>query len=163
MTISKDDYSSNYSEFDSQRVDEGKTLEVTESYKIPLLSEKLTINRRKYKVGEVIVRKQVETKMVQVPMRRERLIVERIGKHPEQLAEVVINQEKVNGFEFDQLENDTSLHITRSNFLSVETAKELLEAIAHLSASGNAKVCLEFVTSSGEEQVNYQNICEQYH
>lgn len=69
-----------------------------ESYQISLLEEKLQVAHRKQKVGEVVIRKQVETRMINIPIRREKLIVERIGENPEQLTEVVVAEETVNGF-----------------------------------------------------------------
>lgn len=133
-----------------------------ETYQIPLLEEKLQISRRKKKVGEVVVRKQVETRMVQVPIRREKLIVERIGNNPEQLTEVVIGEEKVNGFKYEEFNNTDSLHITKSHYLDVQTAQQLLEAIANLSSANKAKVRLEIVTNCSEHQIKHQNICDRF-
>ncbi len=106
---------------------------------ITLLEEKLQVARRKRKVGEVVVRKQVETRVVTVPVRREKLIVERIGKNPERLTEVVITEEKVNGFKYEELNDTDSLHITKSGFLDLNTAQELLQAVAQLSSADKAK------------------------
>ena len=134
----------------------------SEVYQIPLLEEKLQVARRKVKVGEVIVRKQVETRMVKIPLRREKLIVERIGKNPELLTEVVIGEEKVNGFTYEDLGDTESLNITKSSFLGLPTAHELLEAIAQLSSIGNTRVRLEIVTNCAEQQTKYQNICDRF-
>ena len=126
---------------------------------IPLLEEKLQVTRQKQKVGEVIVRKQVETKIVEVPLRREKLIVERIGKNPEQLTEVVIGSGKVNGFQYNELNDHDRLHLTNSHFLDLPTAHKLLEALTQVSATANTKIRLEIVTDSSEHQLEYQNIC----
>ncbi len=136
--------------------------EPQEVHNISLLEEKLKINRRKRKVGEVIVYKQVETKMVQIPIRREKLIVKRIGKQPEKLVEVTIDNEEVNGFNLAELADKDTLHITKSNFISVQTAQELLEAVAHLSSGTNAKVRLEIVTNCSEDRIEHQDICDRY-
>ncbi|MGF1539147.1 MAG: DUF2382 domain-containing protein [Pleurocapsa sp.] len=134
----------------------------TDDYHISLLEEKLQVNRRKQKVGEVVIRKQVETRMVKVPIRREKLIVERIGKNPERLTEVVVTQDKINGFKYEELQDTESLHITKSHFLDVQTAQELLDALAHLSSTNNAKVRLEVVSNCSEHQIEYQGICDRY-
>ncbi len=134
----------------------------SEIYQIPLLEEKLQVSRSKRKIGEVIIRKQVETRMIKVPIRREKLIVERIGKNPERLTEVVITEEKVNGFKYQELKDNDSLHITKSSFLAPQTAQKLLEAIAHLSSTANTKVRLEIVTNCSEHQIEHQDICERY-
>lgn len=164
MTLSKDSNLSQASGLNSnsQPNNNQKSLETRESYKIPLLEEKVKINRRKRKTGEVVVRKEIETKIVQVPISREKLIVERIGKQPEQLAEVILGEDKVNGFEFTQLDTNEHLHITKSHFLTVTTAQQLLEAIAHLSTSNNARIRLEIVTNCSKEQIKHQSICERY-
>ena len=130
--------------------------------RISLLEEKLLVARRREKVGEVIVRKQVETRMVKVPIRREKLIVERIGKNPEQLTEVVISEDKVNGFKYQELNDSECLHISQSNYLNLQTARELLEAVAHLSSAANAKIRLEIVTDCFEHQTEHQNLCDRF-
>lgn len=135
---------------------------VKESLHISLLEEKLKVNRYKRKVGEVVVRKKIETYTVQVPVRREKLIVERVGQNPEQIAEVVIGESKINGFESVELVENDSLHITRSHFLTVETAQQLLQALTGLSSAKDAKIRLEIVSTSNQEQVEYQNICDRY-
>lgn len=135
---------------------------VKESLQITLLEEKLKVNRRKRKVGEVVVRKKIETRTIQIPVRQEKLIVERVGENPEQIAEVVIGESKFNGLDpVELLENDT-LHITRSDFLTIETAQQLLQALAGLSSANNAKIRLEIVSTSEGEQIEYQNICDRY-
>lgn len=134
----------------------------SEVYQIPLLEEKLQVARRKVKVGEVIVRKQVETRMVKIPLRREKLIVERIGKNPELLTEVIIAEEKVNGFKYEDLGDTENLNITKSSFLELSTAQELLEAIAQLSSIGNTRLRLEIVTNSAEHHTKYQDICDRF-
>ena len=100
--------------------------------------------------------------MIQIPIRREKLIVERMGKNPERLTEVVIKEGKVNGFNYEELNNTDSLHITRSHYLKPQIAQELLEAITHLSSASNAKVRLEIVTNCSEHQIEHQNICDRY-
>ena len=134
----------------------------SEVERIPLLEEKLQVDRRKRKLGEVIVRKLVETRIVKVPIRREKLIVERIGKNPERLTEVVIGEGKINGFKYAELNDTESLHITKSHFLELQTAQDLLEAIAQLSSVANAKVRLEIVTNCSKHQIEHQNICDRY-
>lgn len=137
------------------------TSKIKESVQISLLEEKLTVNRHKRKVGEVVVRKKIETRMIQVPIRQEKLIVERIGEGSEQIAEVVIGETKINGFEaVDLVEDD--LHITQSNYLDLKTARQLLQAIAGLSSATNAKIRLEIVNNSSQEQIESQSICDRY-
>lgn len=135
---------------------------VKESLKIPLIEEQLKVNRHKRKLGEVVFRKKIETRMIQVPVRREKLIVERIGENPEKIAEVLIGETKLNGFEPVELTKDDTLHITKSHFLTIETAQQLLQALAGLSSANNARIRLEIVSNSSQEQIEYQNICDRY-
>lgn len=134
----------------------------SEVAQISLLEERLQVTRRKRKVGEIIVRKQVETRIVKVPLKREKLIVERIGTNPERLTEVIIGEETVNGFKYEELNDTESLQITTSHFLELETAQELLEAIAQLSSAANTRVRLEIVTNCCEHQVEHQHICDRF-
>jgi stress response protein YsnF len=53
---------------------------------VPLLAERLVIDRYKKKVGEVVVRKEIVTNVVEVLVRRERLIVEQVMPEYRQLA-----------------------------------------------------------------------------
>lgn len=131
-----------------------------QAYQISLLEEKLQIARRKQKVGEVIVRKVVETKVVTIPIRREKLIVERIGNNPEILTEVVISEEKVNGFKYDELDDHDTFNISKSHFISFSEAQKLLADIEQLSLVASSKVRLEIVSSCGEDQEAIQDICD---
>jgi len=74
-----------------------QTSEIVEEDMIRLLEEKLVVNRSKQKVGEVVVRKEIETRVVEVPVRREKLIVEQVGEEPKQLAEIDLGKGKVTG------------------------------------------------------------------
>lgn len=66
---------------------------------IRLLGERLVVDRSKRKVGEVIVRKEIVTRMIQVPVRYEKLIVEQVSPERKQLAEIDLGQEEVIGIE----------------------------------------------------------------
>lgn len=147
-----------FSETDKELLASSK---VKESQQISLLEEKLKINRHKRKVGEVIVRKQIETYTIQVPMRREKLIVERVGQNPEQIAEVVVGESKVNGFEPVLIEDDNQ-HITRSQYLNIKTARQLVQALSGLSSAKNAKIRLEIVSNSSQEQMEQRNLCDRF-
>lgn len=75
----------------STRVNESN---VVDENTIPLREERITVATHKRKVGEVIVRKEVETQMIQVPVRREKLIVERIDGGTRQIAEIYLNDDE---------------------------------------------------------------------
>ncbi|PZV08234.1 MAG: hypothetical protein DCF32_05230 [Leptolyngbya sp.] len=46
---------------------------------IQLVEERLVVNRKRVKVGEVSIRRVVETEMIEIPVRREKLVIENIG------------------------------------------------------------------------------------
>lgn len=136
-----------------------------EAHQISLLEEKLQIARRKEKVGEVVIRKQVETRMVRLPIRREKLIVEKIGEHPERLAEVVINEETVNGFKYDELESHNDLDLNQSKFIPLSAARELLSMLAELPSTTQIKVRLDIATNGSEDKLiglKIKDICDRY-
>jgi len=136
-----------------------------EAYQISLLEEKLQVARRQEKVGEVVIRKRVETRMIHMPIRREKLIVEKIGNNPEKLAEIIINEETVNGFKYDELGSNNSFDLNQSKYLSLSTAQELLTALNELSTSAKTKIRLEIVTDVTEDKSlssKVQDICDRY-
>ena len=144
--------------------DQRAEINSSEVYQISLLEEKLKVTRRQEKVGEVVIRKQVDTRMVSIPLRRERLIIERAGENPEQLTEVIIAEETVNGFKYDELNDNDSLYLNQSKFLSPSSAQELLTDIRHLSDATNIKIRLEIVTNCSDSKTlsELKNICDRY-
>jgi Domain of unknown function (DUF2382) len=94
---------------------------------IPLLEERLVVNLHRRKIGEVVVRKEVDICIVEVPVRRERLIVEQISPKYEQLAVVDLGSASVgtnNSFE------GQTLQTRKASFGSVNAAIAFLESIA---------------------------------
>ncbi|MEN9520294.1 MAG: hypothetical protein RLZZ381_2882 [Cyanobacteriota bacterium] len=144
--------------------DKRSEINSAELYQISLLEEKLQVSRRKEKVGEVVIRKQFETRTINIPLRREKLIVERIGENPEKLTEVVVAEEAVNGFKYHELNNNDSLCLHKSQFLSPSTAQELLADIRQLSSTANIKIRLEIVTNCSDSKTlsELKNIGDRY-
>ncbi|ARV63051.1 hypothetical protein BZZ01_15550 [Nostocales cyanobacterium HT-58-2] len=102
---------------------------------IRLLEERLIIDRSKRKVGEVIVRKEIETHIVQVPIRREKLIVEQVSPEHKQLAEIDLGQEEISGGDLTEaptpaLSNFDGGLTVSGEFSSPKIASLLLNAIA---------------------------------
>ena len=135
---------------------------VLEEHQISLLEEKLLVKRRKHKVGEVIVRKKIETRTIHLPIRREKLVIEKVGITNEQLTEIDLGEGEVNGVKFSELGNTNDLYLSQSNFVSVEAAQQLLEEVKNRSASSNLKIRLEIVSDDSEVQTVYQDICDRY-
>ena len=158
----KDDLeSSNYNDYGmNSNSDISQSSADSENIKLSLLEEKLKVTRQKHKLGEVVVRKKVETRIAKIPLRREKLIIERIGKNPEQLTEVIISEDKIDGFNYDELEPaNVQPQTAKTKYISLEKAQSIIETIAALSPTGKAKIRLEIVTNDSDLQQQYRDIC----
>ena len=133
--------------------------EVLEAETIRLLEEKLVVNRSKRKVGEVIVRKHIETRIVEVPVRSEKLIVEQVSPEKKQIAEIKLSEGVVAG---EGLIAEAGLssngHTVRGEFFSLSAASSLLEAIASQKPHGCQKVRIELVLEDESRQPAYQEM-----
>ena len=70
---------------------------VVDEANIALKAEKLVIERERKKVGEVVVRKEVETHYIQVPVKREKLIIEQVSdQESKRLAEIPLSEQIIN-------------------------------------------------------------------
>jgi stress response protein YsnF/sporulation protein YlmC with PRC-barrel domain len=135
--------------------------EVVQEETIRLLEERLAVDYTRHKIGEVIVRKEIETRMIEVPVRREKLIVEQVSPEHKQLAEIDLGQGEISGVE---LRNYITHHPTiRSNnpvisgeFSSSKTAGWLLDAIAHQPNPGVGKIRIEIELEDASNLELYQ-------
>ena len=150
----------------SSLIDDKQNLEAREQnleeHQIKLLEEKLVVKRLKQKVGEVIVRKEIETRIVHLPIRREKLIIEKAGVTNERLTEIDLQEGEINGVKFSELTNTDNLYLTQSSFVTLEKARQMLTEIQNRSNNQNVKIRMEIVADSSESQATYQNICDRY-
>ncbi len=143
---------------------------------IRLLGERVVVERNKRKVGEVIIRKQIETRMVQVPVRYEKLIVEEVGAEPKQLAEIILGEasnneeipetvntpktsiEDVNPNEIiEDINSSLNGELTvRGKFNSPKIASLLLNAIALERNHGCKQIRVQIVVENEERKKTYQ-------
>jgi len=150
-------------------VDDNITLNPTENEKvlgeeiIRLLGERLIVDRSKRKVGEVIVRKEIETRMVEVPVRYEKLIVEQVSPEHQQLAEIDLGQGEIPGLELSEAVVTEAKATRLDGKLTVSTelnspkiASLLLNAIALERNHGCKQVRIEIVVENEERQKTYQ-------
>ena len=144
----------------SDRLIPDTELDRLREYNISLLEEKLVVKRQKRKLGEVVVRKEVETQTIHIPIRREKLIVEKVGVTTEHLTEVNLAEEQVNGVKFGELNNSKNIYQAQSNFISLQQLKDLLARIPDRSDAENIKLRLEIITDNSQSQQVYQNICD---
>lgn len=129
---------------------------------IPLLDERLVVDRRKRKVGEVVVRKEIETHIVEVPIRREKLIVEQVSPEYKQIAVVELGQAQVTEFGPPEVVDVIHSPTVSGEFTSTNEAIQFLTAIAAESNSGLQKVQIKVVLEDAALQATYQRWLEQY-
>jgi hypothetical protein len=94
---------------------------------IPLLEERLVVDRYKRKAGEVVVRKEIETRIVEVEVRREKLIVEQVSPEYQQLAVVDLGPTQSN--QVNAAETAIPAMV-EARFTSAQAAIEFLQALA---------------------------------
>lgn len=134
---------------------------------LQLLEERVVVDRSKRKVGEVIVRKEIETYMVQVPVRRERLIVEQVGGENKQLASIDLSEGEISGLEISngvssgaianpapQPTTSSSSMVTVS-FSSIAAAHEALADLA--SQSSHDQPTRIDISMPSSDALRYQN------
>lgn len=127
---------------------------------IQLLEERVVVNRSRRKAGEVVVRKEIETRIIEVPVRREKLIVEQVSPEYKQLAVVDLGQ-----VQEDKVALGTANALpptVEGRFTSVDAAIQFLEAIAAQSDSGLQSVQISVVLEDATSQATYQRLLEQF-
>ncbi|MBW4675782.1 MAG: YsnF/AvaK domain-containing protein [Desmonostoc geniculatum HA4340-LM1] len=135
--------------------------DISEERIIRLLEERLVVESKKRRLGEVIVRKEIETRMVQVPVRREKLIIEQVSPEHKQLAEIDLSQGEISGLELTELER---LEVTRfdggltvsGELSSPKIASLLLNAIALEKNHGCKQVQVTISVEDESHQKKYQ-------
>lgn len=141
--------------------------EVVEQHNIPLLAERLVVERRRRKVGEVVVRKVVETQMVSVPVRRERLIVEQVSPEHKSLAAIDLDRGELSQDELRRLipgaSDDAVQNVSHTigmqtalptETVPIQTAMQILQQVNQVSQFKHAAVKLVF--DDAELQKRYE-------
>ncbi len=153
-----------------------------------LLEERLRIELTQRKIGELAIRKEIVTELVtvQIPVRREKLIVEQVSPAYKLLAEVDLGQPIDSRGEIDRISdnvmsvssdaeaNDVELN-PRSNVDrpitspivygatdSLQAASELLQALASLPTDDCGAVRIEIALKNSKHQANYQALVDRY-
>lgn len=119
---------------------------------IPLLEERIVADYTRRKIGEVIVRKVVETRMVQVPIRYEKLIVEQINPEHKQLVELDLS----NSDSDVELAGEMNSAIVQAEFSSPRVASQVLyelgKTLQHQCKQVRVEIELENADLSGAYQ-----------
>lgn len=132
-----------------------------EEHSIRLLEERLVVNSQRRKVGEVIVRKEIETHIIEVPVRREKLVVEQVSPEHKQLA-IIDLKGAIDGVELQEAAAPDAHPVVTGEFSSIEAAIHLLKLVAAKADSGCEKVELTLVLKDASFQNVYQEWFRQY-
>ncbi len=128
------------------------SIETQEKRIIPLLEERLHINRQRRKIGEVILRREVETRMIEVPVRREKLIVEQISPEFRQIACIDFSETEIS----EQTGNTTDLsedlfdQTLTAYYSTVLAANHALKVLGQTLANQCRSVSLAIVVQQGD-------------
>jgi Domain of unknown function (DUF2382) len=125
---------------------------------IPLLEERLVVNFHRRKIGEVVVRKEIETCIVEVPVRRERLIVEQISPEYEKLAVVDLGSTAETSNSSERRLSPT----IQANFGSINAAIEFLKSITDQPSLGAASVPIGLILADQCLQSGYREWLKQH-
>lgn len=155
-----------------------------------LLEERLRIELTQRKIGEIVIRKEIETQVisVQVPVQREKLIIEQVSPVYELLAEIELGQQSNSSgatvkpisdntilanrnkesslVEFDTLPENLDRRITIPTVYgstdSLKAASELLQALASLPIHDCGTVRIEIALKNSKHQASYQALVDRY-
>ena len=116
---------------------------VTEQETFRLLEERLVINRLRRKVGEVVIRKEIETRIVEVPLRREKLIIEQVSPELKHIATVDLPSQ-LSDDELTSFAQASLNSIEASEFVSAEMAQRVLANLSQRNSALASKVKLVF-------------------
>jgi Domain of unknown function (DUF2382) len=153
-----------------------------------LLEERLRVELTQRKIGEIVIRKEIETQIVrvEVPVRREKLIIEQVSPAYKLLAEIDLGQSnhadgtnsshdnlisanneiKPTAVEFDdpmailaQLVTPPTVYGSTD---SLKAASELLNEIANLPTEDCGTVRIEIVLKDAQHLNVYQALVDRY-
>lgn len=147
---------------------------------ISLLEERLVVDLTRQKVGDIIVRKEIETQIVQVqvPIRREKLIVEQVSPEYKRIAEIDLGAQQVDPDaiasrierEFGAINGDKSIAVTLvgkdraggGRTYSPQAARDMLDELASMPDGDWDDLQIEIVFKNSDCQANYQAVLDRY-
>jgi len=148
---------------------------------ISLLEERLVVDLTRQKVGDIVVRKEIETQIVQVqvPIRREKLIVEQVSPEYKRIAEIDLGAQQVNRDaiasrierEFGAVNGDRSIAVTLvgteratlgGRTYSPQAARDMLDELASMPDGDWDDLQIEIVFKNSDCQTNYQAVLDRY-
>jgi stress response protein YsnF len=128
---------------------EPTTIELVQE--LQLLEERLVVDIQRRKVGEIVVRKEIETRIVEVPIRREKLIVEQVSPEFKQLAVIDLGQSSAT----ETVSTETAyLPTVDAKFTSIAAAVDFLKEIAEREESALQHVQMNVVLKDRTPNLN---------
>ncbi|MBM0740521.1 DUF2382 domain-containing protein [Phormidium sp. CLA17] len=125
---------------------------------VPLLEERLQVEYERRKVGEVIIRKKIETRMIQVPVRYEVLVIEQVGSEQKTLAEVDLSQGTFSEAEMPALAGKPTVS---GEFKSAKTASAVIDAISKTLRQQCKSIRIEIELDDNSLVQSYQDWLDQ--
>jgi Domain of unknown function (DUF2382) len=121
---------------------------------IYLLEERLMVDLTKHKTGEIVVRKEVDTQVLQVevPVRRERLIVEQVSPEYKLIAQIDLGSEQIDRGAISYVNHDDSIVInSNSKSLSMDNKHRQTVSGTVTSPQSAIDILAEIARMAGED------------
>lgn len=123
---------------------------------IQLLEERVVVERHKRQVAEVIIRKEIETRIVEVPIHREKLIVEQVSPEYKQIFVVDLGPTQKTEFDAVEAAGTAFPPTVEAKFTSANAAIQFLDAIVERASPGLQSVQVIVVLKDANSQALYQ-------
>jgi hypothetical protein len=155
-----------------------------------LLEERLMVDLNRRKIGEIVIRKEIATQFVrvQIPVRREKLIIEQVSPEYELLAEIDLGQinnsdgaittaipdeltllddrDRPIATEFDDrmhnLDRRSTQSVVYGSTDSLKAVIGLFSEIANLSSQDCGTIRIEIELKDSKYQTSYQALLDRY-
>jgi uncharacterized protein (TIGR02271 family) len=120
---------------------------------IYLLEERLMVDLTKHKTGEIVVRKEVDTQVlhVEVPVRREKLIVEKVSPEYKLIAQIDLGSEQLDREAISYVNHDDSIVVNgNSKSLSIDNNRSKVSGTVN-SPQAAIDILAEIARMAGED------------
>lgn len=120
---------------------------------IYLLEERLMVDLTKHKTGEIVVRKEVDTQVlhVEVPVRREKLIVEQVSPEYKLIAQIDLGSEQLDREAISYVNHDDSIVVNgNSKSLSIDNNRSKVSGTVN-SPQAAIDILAEIARMAGED------------
>ncbi len=133
-----------------------------QEHQIQLLQEQLVVERKRQKIGEVVIRKEIETRIVEVPVYQEKLIVEQVSPVFKRLAEIQLSEGKIEGTDLNPTASPNLKPTVTGTFSSLQEAISVLAAIARQYPQECTQVQIRLTLEDANKQTIYRAALEGY-